>query len=67
MPDIHTPNQVVDRACRMLTRSTIEEKIVTLQQKKNPMISNEVGEGGFTNLLYEEDFEFLFDIEASRV
>ena len=72
------PNQAIDRAhrigqpqpviaYRMLTRSTIEEKIMTLQQKKNLMISNVLGEGGFTNLLQKEDFEFLFDIEASRV
>ena len=43
-------------AYRMLTRSTIEEKIMTLQQKKNLMISNVLGEGGFTNLLQKEDF-----------
>lgn len=54
-------------AYRMLTRSTIAEKIMTLQQKKNLMISNVLGEGGFTNLLQKEDFEFLFDIEASKV
>ena len=31
------------------------------------IISNVLGEGGFTNLLQKEDFEFLFDIEAQRV
>ena len=51
----------------MLTKSTIEEKIMTLQHKKNLMINNVLGEGGFTNLLQKEDFEFLFDIEAQRV
>jgi SNF2 family DNA or RNA helicase len=53
-------------AYRMLTKSTIEEKIMTLQHKKNLMVSNVLGEGGFTNLLQREDFEFLFDIEAER-
>jgi hypothetical protein len=31
------------------------------------MVNNVLGEGGFTNLLEKEDFDFLFDIEAEKV
>jgi hypothetical protein len=51
---------------RMLMKSAIEEKIMTLQHKKNLMVNNVLGEGGFTNLLEKEDFDFLFDIEAEK-
>jgi len=49
------------------TKSTIEEKIMTLQHKKNLMVNNVLGEGGFTQLLQKEDFDFLFDIEAEKI
>ena len=52
-------------AYRMLTKATIEEKIMLLQQKKNIMAANVLGgEAGFSRTLEREDFEFLFDIEA---
>lgn len=54
-------------AYRMLTKNTIEEKIMLLQQKKNIMAANVLGgEAGFARTLEREDFEFLFDIEAEE-
>ena len=54
-------------AYRMLTKNTIEEKIMLLQQKKNLMASSVLGgETGFSRTLEREDFEFLFDIEAEE-
>lgn len=55
-------------AYRMLTKGTIEEKIMLLQQKKNIMASTVLGgEGGFSRTLEREDFEFLFDIEEEEM
>lgn len=54
-------------AYRMLTKGTIEEKIMLLQQKKNLMAANVLGgEEGFSRTLEREDFEFLFDLEAAE-
>jgi len=54
-------------AYRMLTKNTIEEKIMLLQQKKNIMAANVLGgEAGFSRTLEREDFEFLFDLEAAE-
>ncbi len=51
-------------AYRMLTKNTIEEKIMLLQQKKNLMASSILGgDEGFSRSLDKSDFEFLFDIE----
>ncbi|MBX7210458.1 MAG: DEAD/DEAH box helicase [Verrucomicrobiaceae bacterium] len=52
-------------AYRMLTKGTIEEKIMLLQQKKNLMASTVLGgEEGFARTLEREDFDFLFDLHA---
>lgn len=53
-------------AYRMITKGTIEEKIMLLQQKKNLMSSNILGEGGFSSTLEKGDFEFLFGLEAEE-
>lgn len=50
-------------AYRMLTKNTIEEKILLLQQKKNFMATTILGgEEGFSKTLEKEDFEFLFEM-----
>ncbi|HCN28943.1 MAG TPA: serine/threonine protein phosphatase [Verrucomicrobiales bacterium] len=53
-------------AYRMITKGTIEEKIMLLQQKKSLMSSNILGEGGFSRSLDKGDFEFLFGLEAEE-
>jgi superfamily II DNA or RNA helicase len=53
-------------AYRMITKNSIEEKIMLLQQKKNLMSANILGEGGFARTLEKADFEFLFGLEAEE-
>lgn len=53
-------------AYRMITKNSIEEKIMLLQQKKQLMSNNILGEGGFARTLEKTDFEFLFDLEAEE-
>jgi SNF2 family DNA or RNA helicase len=53
-------------AYRMITKNSIEEKIMLLQQKKQLMSANILGEGGFARTLEKTDFEFLFDLEAEE-
>ncbi|SKA94178.1 Helicase conserved C-terminal domain-containing protein [Prosthecobacter debontii] len=53
-------------AYRMITKGTIEEKIMLLQQKKSLMSANILGEGGFSSTLEKSDFEFLFGLEAEE-
>jgi superfamily II DNA or RNA helicase len=53
-------------AYRMITKNTIEEKIMLLQQKKQLMSANILGEGGFARTLEKNDFEFLFGLEAEE-
>lgn len=52
-------------AYRMLTRHTIEEKILLLQQKKQLMSSSILGEEGFARGLDRDDFAFLFDLDPA--
>jgi len=54
-------------AYRMITKNTIEEKIMLLQQKKQLMSANILGDGGFARTLEKTDFEFLFGLEADEV
>lgn len=53
-------------AYRMITKNTIEEKILTLQQKKQMMSANVLGEGGFARALDRDDFAYLFDLEREE-
>jgi hypothetical protein len=53
-------------AYRMITKGTIEEKIMLLQQKKSLLSSNILGQGGFASTLDKSDFEFLFGLEAEE-
>lgn len=53
-------------AYRMITKGTIEEKIMLLQQKKTLMSANILGEGGFARTLEKSDFEFLFGLEEAE-
>ncbi len=53
-------------AYRMITKGTIEEKIMLLQQKKSLMSANLLGEGGFARTLEKADFEYLFGLEAEE-
>lgn len=70
-------NQAIDRAhrigqtqpviaYRLVSRTSIEEKILTLQQQKQMLASDVLGEEGFAQSLSREDFEFLLDIEADE-
>ncbi len=53
-------------AYRMITKNTIEEKILTLQQKKQMMSANVLGEAGFSRTLDHNDFAYLFDLEREE-
>ncbi|MBL9117754.1 MAG: DEAD/DEAH box helicase [Verrucomicrobiaceae bacterium] len=52
-------------AYRLLTKGSIEEKILTLQQHKKMLSSDILGEASFAQNLDLNDFEFLLDMERS--
>jgi hypothetical protein len=52
-------------AYRLLTKSSIEEKILTLQQQKRMLSSDILGEASFAQNLSVNDFEFLLGMERS--
>lgn len=52
-------------AYRLLTRDSIEEKILTLQQHKKMLSSDILGEASFAQNLGADDFAYLLGIEQS--
>jgi SNF2 family DNA or RNA helicase len=53
-------------AYRMITRGTIEEKILTLQQKKQMMADHLFEGDAFARTLDSNDIAFLFDLEQKE-
>ncbi len=51
-------------AYRLLTKGSIEEKILTLQHHKKMLSSDILGEASFAQNLNVNDFEFLLDMES---